>query len=142
EESLAIHRELDYKPGIPWSLCHLGAAARDEGEYGTARVLFERSLALFRELGFKGEIVKAMEGLAAVAVAQAQPERAACLFGVADALREVIGAPLPPADRAEHDRSVAAVRTSLGDQACAAAWAEGRALPLEEAIHLALEETC
>jgi hypothetical protein len=53
--------------------------------------------------------------LAAVAVAQAQSELAACLFGTAEGLHEVIGAPLPSADRAEHDRSVAAVRTALGE---------------------------
>jgi hypothetical protein len=77
--------------------------------------------------------------LAAVAVGQAQPERAAHLFGAAEGLRAAMGAPLPPADRTEHDRSVAAVRSALGEEAFAAAWAEGRALTLEAAITLALE---
>jgi hypothetical protein len=75
-----------------------------------------------------------------VAVAQAQSERAARLFGAAEALREAIGTPLPPADRAEHDRSVAAVRTALGEEAFAAAWAEGRALTLEHAVAFALAD--
>ena len=47
--------------------------------------------------------------------------------------------PVRPAERAEHDGSVAAVRTALGEKAFAAAWAEGRALSLEDAIMLALE---
>ena len=121
------------------SLNRLGFMARDQGDYGAAWVLFEESLAIFRELGNKLGIAQNLEGLAAVAVAQAQSERAARLFGAAEGLREVIGAPLPSADRAEHDRSVAAVRTALGEEAFAAAWAEGRAISLEQAVEYALE---
>src|SRR5205807_9482260 len=112
----------------------LGMVAHRHGDLGPARALLDESLALFRELGHKLEIARDVEGLAAVAVAQAQCERAARLFGAAEGLREAMGAPLPPADRAEHDRSVAAVRAALVEEAFAAAWAAGRAMPLEEAI--------
>jgi hypothetical protein len=61
-------------------------------------------------------------------------ERAARLFGTAAALREDRGWPLPPVKRAEHDRTVAAAHGALGEEAFAAAWARGHALPLEEAI--------
>jgi hypothetical protein len=77
--------------------------------------------------------------LAAVAVAQAQRERAARLFGTAEELRAAMGALLPPAERAEHDRAAAAIRTALGAAAFAAAWAEGRAMSLDEAVADALE---
>jgi hypothetical protein len=117
----------------------LGTVARDQGEYKAARALFERSLALFRELGYRGGIVHAIEWLAAVAVAQAQSERAARLFGAAEGLRGVNGAPLRPADPAEHDRSVVALRAALGGEGFAAAWAEGRAMSLEAAVAYALE---
>jgi hypothetical protein len=33
------------------------------------------------------------------------------------------------------------MRVALGEEGLAAAWAEGRALPLDEAIALALEQT-
>jgi hypothetical protein len=75
----------------------------------------EESLAINRDPGDKWGIAQNLERLAAVAVAQAQSERAARLFGAAEGLREAMGAPLPPADRAEHDRSVAAIRTALGE---------------------------
>jgi predicted ATPase/class 3 adenylate cyclase len=141
EEAMAIYREVGDKPGIASSpLGSLGSVARDQGDDAAARVLFTESLALHRELGHRLGIVKDLEGLAALAVAQAQPERAARLLGAAEALREVIGAPLPPADRAGHDRSVPAVRTALGEQAFATAWAEGRAMSLDEAVAFALEE--
>jgi hypothetical protein len=51
-----------------------------------------------------------------------------------------MGAPLPPADRAAHDRSVAAARTALCEEPFAAAWAEGRAMSLEQSIDCALQE--
>src|SRR5205823_2678594 len=115
EESLTIRREQGTKDGIAWSLSGLGWTAGDQGDYGTARALFEESLATFREIGDKPGTVGVLEGLAAVAVAEAQSERAARLFGAAERIREAMGAPLPPADRAEHDHSVAAVRAALGE---------------------------
>ena len=102
-------------------------------------MLYEESLALRRELADKRGIAESLEELAGVAGAQGQAERAARLYGAAEALREAIGAPIVPVDRARYERAVAAARTQLD----AAAWtrlrAEGRAMPLEEAIAYALE---
>jgi hypothetical protein len=39
----------------------------------------------------------------------------------------------------ECSRSIATVRAQLGDAAFAAAWAEGQALPLEQAVAYALD---
>jgi hypothetical protein len=44
-----------------------------------------------------------------------------------------------PIEQANYD--LAAVRTALGEEAFAAAWAAGRAMSLEDAIALALDET-
>ena len=52
-----------------------------------------------------------------------------------------MGAPLPPAELAEHDRSVAAARAGLGEEAFAAAWAAGRAMSLEEVTTFALRDS-
>ena len=49
-------------------------------------------------------------------------------------VREDMGWPLPPAKRAEHDRTVTAIRRVLGERAFEEAWAKGHALPSEEAI--------
>jgi hypothetical protein len=43
-----------------------------------------------------------------------------------------------PAARATYERAVAAVRANLGDEAFAAAWAEGLAMTVEQAIAEAL----
>ena len=67
------------------------------------------------------------------------PEHAARLLGAAAALREALGIPVPASEREDHDRAVAATRTALGETAFAAAWAAGRALPVEEAVNEALQ---
>jgi predicted ATPase/class 3 adenylate cyclase len=139
EESLAIFREVGWGHGIAVSLTNLGLAAREQADYGAARALFQESLAIEREAGHKSRIVRDLEGLAAVAVAQAQPARAARLFGAAEGLRDATGSALPASERAEHDRCVPAVRTALGEAAFAAAWAEGRAMSLEQSIDCALQ---
>jgi tetratricopeptide (TPR) repeat protein len=140
EESLGISREVGNKEGIAWSLTGLGWSTHAQGDNGKARACFGQSLSIGREAWDKPRIARNMEGLAAVAVAQRHCERAARLFGAAEGLRAAIGAPLPPADRAEHDRSVAATRIALGKEAFAAAWAEGRAMSLAQACDYALQE--
>jgi hypothetical protein len=119
----------------------VGRVALRREEYGAARDLYEESLAICRELGNRLGCVVGLEGLAALAVALGQSERAARLFGAAEELREAMGfRPLWPSERAEHERPVTAVRTALGQEAFAAAWTEGRAMSLEDAIAYALAE--
>ena len=93
-----------------------------------------------RELGDRRALAGCWEGLARVAGALGQPGRAAWLFGAAEVLRDTLGAPLAPADRADNEREIAAARAVLGEEAFAAAWAEGRALSLDGAIKYALED--
>ena len=51
-----------------------------------------------------------------------------------------MGARLPPFRRDDHDRSLAAAQAQHGAPAFGAAWAAGRALPLEEAVAEALAD--
>jgi DNA-binding NarL/FixJ family response regulator len=81
----------------------------------------------------------ALAGLAVVAVAGDEPERAARLMGAAEALRDAIGIPiLLPADRAAHERSVASLRATLGEGAFRLAWAAGAASSVADAIQEAV----
>jgi non-specific serine/threonine protein kinase len=138
EEGLAMCRELEDKWGIAISLFLLGLVARYRGDYKLAATLWRESLTLFWELRYKGGIVWCLEELAGAAGVQGQPERAARLFGAAEALRQVIGVPVWPSERADYDRSVAAVRAGLGEEAFAKAWEEGRKMKMEEAVEWAL----
>jgi predicted ATPase/Tfp pilus assembly protein PilF len=140
EESLALMRELGDTWRIALALNNLGEVAYEQGNYGRAVALYAESLTLCRAIGNKYVAASCLEGLAAVACAQGQPERGARLVGVAAALRAALSMPLAPNERAAQERTVAAARAALGEDAFAAAWAKGQTLPLEQAIAYALGE--
>jgi predicted ATPase/class 3 adenylate cyclase len=140
EESLALYRELGIKERIADLLHSLGQVAQHRGQSRQAAALLAESLAVRREGGSKWEIAECMEAIGKVASAQEYPERVARLFAAASALREAMDTPLSPVEQEEYERSLAAVRAVMGEITFAAAWAEGRAMTLAEAVAYALEE--
>ncbi len=123
--------DLDYKA---WTLSHLAKVTAFEGDYATAHALYEQCLAIARKVPWKLYTPIYLEGLADVVTAQGEPVWAAQLYGTAWTLRESVGTPIPPVERACYERSVATARTQLGEKAFAAAWAEGRMMSLEQVL--------
>ena len=116
------------------TLARLGSIECELGEDARASKLYKESLEVVWRFGFGFEGVACLEGLARVAAMQGRPERAARLLGTAAARREEMGTSLSPISRADHDHAVEAAREVLGEEAFAAAWAVGHAMPLDEAI--------
>jgi len=148
EKGLKLREEMGNKSGIAWSLQNLGHLAQRQGDSLQAAALFEESLKLFAELGNKMGIAECLEGLASVAAGEGQAadkghraERAAQLFGAAEALREAASTPLPPYRRAEVDRDLTAAKAQIDEEAFGRAWAAGRSMTMERAVGYALEET-
>jgi hypothetical protein len=107
-----------------------------------ARALYAESLAIQRELGDRRGAALALEGVAAATSASGDPVRAARIWGAAERLRDEVGAPLPLSGRPRYEQFITAARAALGDEvAFDAAWQEGRAMTMEEAIECALEKT-
>ncbi|MGH2543524.1 MAG: ATP-binding protein, partial [Ardenticatenaceae bacterium] len=140
EESLAIMRQLGDKQYVADILQDLGSVVVAQGDYPLAYVLYRESLTLLRQLGDKWTTAFLLEGFATLATAQGVFRRGARLWGAAEALREAIHSPLPSSERARYEQKVAAARAHLGEAAFAAAWAEGRAMDLEEAMDYAVQE--
>jgi len=141
EEGLALAQQLGFKQVLATSMDTLGHVEHAQGNLQAAESLFKKSLAGFRELDTKREIAGAFEGLAIVVSEQGSAERAARFMGVAEAIRESIGAPVAGSLRAESERNIAAVRAQLDEKTFADAWASGRALSLDQAIQYALGKT-
>lgn len=141
EEALSTARRAGYREGVAWSLGQLGTAARRYGDHGGAEGLLREGLKANRELGDRWRIASAIENLAATAQARGLPERAARLFGAAEALRGRLSAPIPPAERADRDDGLRAARAALDEGRFEKALAAGRAMGLEEATALAMKET-
>nr|MBA2714316.1 tetratricopeptide repeat protein [Rubrobacteraceae bacterium] len=139
DESLAISREGGYMEGIGWSLNQLGVVAYRKGDLERSARLLRESLAIHKDLGDKGRAASVLEAIAETAGARENFGLSARLFGAADVLRETIGAPVPPCERAEYDRATASIRASVGDEEFSRTRAEGRAMTLEKALSQALE---
>ncbi len=150
EESLALFRQVgDSTARLVYTLESLAWVLLDHDDYARARALLTEGLLLAQHYGDKSQQMWALEGLACLAarsgMAQGGPlkgaQRAARLFGAAEALRETCGQLPTPAERSIHERYVAMGRAHMDEAAWQAAWAEGRAMTPEQAIAYALEDT-
>jgi hypothetical protein len=140
EERLAICRELGDSEFLVHALGAMGHLERDEGNYRPARALYQESLVLRRELGALFELAQSLEDLAILAGREQQLERAIRLLGAEEAFCETLSARPPVAVASEYERTVAEGRAARGEAAFAAAWAEGRAMSLEQAVGYALND--
>jgi predicted ATPase/class 3 adenylate cyclase/DNA-binding CsgD family transcriptional regulator len=134
EKSLAYFREKGYQQASARALVILGQVATAKGDDATAQAYYEESLVIAREIGDQGVIPSGLEGVAAVAAAQGALVWAVRLWGAADILRETIGKPLPPRERARYEQAVIDSRTLLGEKDFAAAWAQGRTMTPAQAL--------
>jgi predicted ATPase len=144
EESLALFRELGGRLQIAMMLHNLAYVVLRQGDGRQAAASFGESLVLYQDLKRKHGVIECLIGLAGVAAATvggqpATAERATRLFGAAEALLKAAGGGLAAADQAERDRYLALAREQLDEAASAAAWAEGRAMTMEQAVAYALE---
>jgi tetratricopeptide (TPR) repeat protein len=103
-----------------------------------AKMLYQQSLHLWQgmqRVDNRLGIIRGLEGLAEVAAAQGQAERAGRLFGSADRL-------LPPASNYRDDlnRRIAEARAHLDATAFTAGWTAGQAMTEEQAITDALQD--
>lgn len=137
EESLALYRELGDKSGIADVLILLADVTGLQNKLEQALNLYQESLMLLNEVGDNLYIAACLEGMAETLGNLGKAELAAQLYGSAGALREVLGAPLHPADRPKYEQSVAKISAQLEKPAFEAAWAAGRAMSLQQAITIA-----
>ncbi|MGH2617539.1 MAG: ATP-binding protein, partial [Thermomicrobiales bacterium] len=134
EESLGLYRELEHRGSAAIVLHNLGYVAQHQGSPRRALVCFAEALAEHITHGDRQNIGHCLGGIAGMASLLGQPGQAARLFGAADMLFERMGTSIWPVDKVDYDRNLKTVRARLGDEAFAAAFAAGRALPLEQAI--------
>jgi hypothetical protein len=138
EKSLAVGRELGVLDTLVDVLVPLAVVVAGQEDYARAWALLVESLAVAQELKDSELITKTVDGFARLAVAHAQPIRAAHLFGATEMMWEALGLAMPPTMRTGYEHSVAIVRTQINETEFMAAWATGHALTLDEAIHSAL----
>jgi predicted ATPase/DNA-binding CsgD family transcriptional regulator len=137
-ESLELLRRHGGETGVPGLLHNLGYVAQQYGEHRRALDHFAEALMRFRANADQRGIAECLAGVAGVALALGQADRAARLFGAADACLQAADAALAAANVAEYERTLAAARTRLGPSAFASARQAGRAMSPEQSIAYAM----
>jgi predicted ATPase/class 3 adenylate cyclase len=140
EDGLMLHRELGDLVGVASGQVLLGRLALRGGDVGAGREWFVAGLRAAHEAGYFWRTVEGLEGLAAAAAVAGAPARALRLAGATAGLREAAELRPAPAERAELARWLAPARAALGAAGAAAAWTEGQALSLEQAVADALAD--
>jgi predicted ATPase/class 3 adenylate cyclase/Tfp pilus assembly protein PilF len=140
EEAIALFRELGARADVAMGLCNLGWIALLQDDLGRAADFYRESLSLSWDAGMNQIVQGDLEGLACLAGAKREAERAARLWGAAQALHETKGIPKDPDFLAEADARIATVRSGMGEEAWEEAFRKGRAMTLDEAVSYALEE--
>jgi predicted ATPase/DNA-binding SARP family transcriptional activator len=134
-ESLRLWEMRGHKHHIAAAHNALGRMALAQKDGTEAINHFRASLALYREMVDKRGTAIALEGIGA---ALDQADLSARLVGAAHAIRQAIGAPIPPVEQQAYSEQIERTRCALGAGAFDAAWAAGQRLTTEQAISLAL----
>jgi predicted ATPase/DNA-binding XRE family transcriptional regulator len=143
EEGLAVARRIGDRTSTFIALYNLAQAALSRSDYDGAASLFEEGVTLSEQMGDQANIAYCLEGLAVVASARGEAERSGRLIGAAEGLHEAVGVPVYlyyEPHRSRYERTAAAVRSQLGEEAFEEVRAEGRAMTFEQAVAYALED--
>jgi tetratricopeptide (TPR) repeat protein len=123
-------------------LCELGKVALARGKIILAEEQFAKALEInpliiYSDWEDREPAMLTLEATATLAAAQEQMEGAARLLGTTDAWHARFYHSRTPRERQEREACIAALRARMGEQAFAAAWAEGQAMTQEQAVEYA-----
>ena len=140
EECLAIYRSLDDPWGTLGSLSCLALVALEERDYRTARHLLEANLDLLRTSGHHFRVANSLEIAARLAVAQDRHGSAARMYGAANGFRGAMAVGMFECEAwPDPAPNIAQLQSLLGERRFAEAWAQGKAMTLDQSIAHALD---
>jgi predicted ATPase/transcriptional regulator with XRE-family HTH domain len=139
EQGLEIFQKGGDKTHIAWGLEGLAANHYLARDFVSALKFHVESLKIKAEVMDKYGIAFSLEGLAQVAAAEEEPERAAVLWGAAHHLREAMSTPSDHSREEVYTSLIPGTRQQIGEKLFEEAWKKGAAMKLEDAIEFALQ---
>jgi predicted ATPase/class 3 adenylate cyclase/DNA-binding XRE family transcriptional regulator len=139
KDSLALLTELKDRHRLTMIHSEFAHLERQQGHFAEAEALYRETIQEWQNIGHRAAIAHQLESFAFMAKAQEEDRRAAKLFGAAEILRENTNLPMNVVEQVEYDREVNDLRANMDEASFAKAWAEGRAMTMEQAIEFALE---
>ena len=138
EKSLSMLLQSGEKLQSYWVSARLGFLYLRMGELAKAQATFDACQRHFKEAGIIIGVVYALEGLASLAAVQKQAEKAVRLFAWADATREMLENPRPPAAQTAAEHDMALIIEMMNKEWVAATKTAGEEMTMEQAIANAL----
>jgi predicted ATPase/DNA-binding CsgD family transcriptional regulator len=125
DEAQTVAAAARYQLGLEVVALYQGLLACEQEDQARAAAWLSRGLSLLEDEDPQG-LARLVPAVAVVGALTGQADRAARLFGAAEALHETVG--LIPAlpERAIYERAIAGVRGTLGENSMTAAWGAGR----------------
>jgi predicted ATPase/class 3 adenylate cyclase len=118
---------------------NLGYVAIREGDYKRAKVLCSQGIRLALEVKSASQVAATIMTMAGVYMYLSSPEKGAHLMGAGEAMLDLTGVFLQPADKIEIEHYQRDLKERLSDTAYEMAVLEGRQMNMEEVIAAALE---
>jgi non-specific serine/threonine protein kinase len=141
EQSAALQRYLEDKIRLSYVLSDLGFVLIHFGELDRSEALFKETMSIQLKLGTDTTSTSLLfMGFAFLANARGQPLRAVRLLGAWEALCKSTGYHIEGPERPDYESNLASLRAQLDESTFEAAWAEGAALTLEQAVEFALSD--
>jgi len=138
EEGLRIFKHIGHKGMIAASSSEIAHTQRAMGNYTEAKKTYRETIKVFQDYGNRPGVAHQLECFAMIAVAEEEPQRAAKLFGAAEAIREATGHKPTDEEQAEESQFTSRLRAMLTEAEFNALWAVGRSMTMEQAIEFAL----
>ena len=108
------------------------------GHLAEARAIYRETIKGWQAIGNRGAVAHQLESFAALALAEAEPQRAAKLLGAAETLRNKAQFPMADFEKPEYNQYVERLHSMLADAEFNARWAEGRSLTMAQAVQVAV----
>lgn len=137
-ESLDRQRALDDRAGMSDALYGLAQVALLRNDWDMALQQLNECMNLRQAIGDRRGIAECLESAAAAADGAGNQVRASTMLGAAQALRDSVGAPIPPVDLDAHTALVTRLRNGLGEDVFASAWVRGQAAATQQELELLL----
>jgi tetratricopeptide (TPR) repeat protein len=140
QEALTIARQHELKTNEAMIRNSFSMLLLDQKEWQQAKANLLQSVRINYDLGHQDGLSWAFWGLLTLAYMEDHLEWTACLAGVLNALRQTLGAPLPPSNQAHFETIVSDLQQRLGEEIFSYQQNRGLTIPLRDIISLVLAD--
>lgn len=138
EEGLRIMKYIGHKGMVAALTSEIAHTQRALGNFAEAKQTYRETIKVFQDYGNRPPVAHQLECFAMIAIVEEEPQRAAKLFGAAEAIREATGHKPTDEEQAEEAQFITRLHAMLSDAEFTALWAEGKSMTMEQAIEMAV----